>query len=189
MLKTKSGFTIVELLIVIVVIAILAAISVVAYNGIQSRANDSRIKTAADQVEKAMRLYLADNSTFPTGLGWYSSAPAPGTCPGSSGGWAARTAYGHDCTLEFLLASNNLLPTGYMTSLPRNKFLNATSGNTVLMFYRCTNVSATHFVLFWYLESPTSSEVSNFDTIASQCNLANLKTLYGMQAAKLLDLR
>lgn len=34
----SSGFTIVELLIVIVVIAILATISVVAYTGIQSRA-------------------------------------------------------------------------------------------------------------------------------------------------------
>ena len=34
MKKTSSGFTIVELLIVIVVIAILAAITIVAYNGI-----------------------------------------------------------------------------------------------------------------------------------------------------------
>ena len=36
----KSGFTIVELLIVVVVIAILAAISIVAYAGIQNRANE-----------------------------------------------------------------------------------------------------------------------------------------------------
>jgi prepilin-type N-terminal cleavage/methylation domain-containing protein len=36
MKRTMSGFTIVELLIVIVVIAILAAISVVAYTGIQN---------------------------------------------------------------------------------------------------------------------------------------------------------
>ncbi|MCA9336234.1 prepilin-type N-terminal cleavage/methylation domain-containing protein, partial [Candidatus Saccharibacteria bacterium] len=36
-----SGFTIVELLIVIVVLAILAAITIVAYNGIQQRSRDS----------------------------------------------------------------------------------------------------------------------------------------------------
>lgn len=40
--KQRSGFTIVELLIVIVVIAILAAITVVAYNGIQDRAKNSK---------------------------------------------------------------------------------------------------------------------------------------------------
>ena len=37
----QRGFTIVELLIVIVVIGVLAAITIVAYNGIQSRARDS----------------------------------------------------------------------------------------------------------------------------------------------------
>lgn len=40
----RGGFTIVELLIVIVVIGILAAISIVAYNGIQNRSNDTVIK-------------------------------------------------------------------------------------------------------------------------------------------------
>ena len=42
--KHVTGFTIVELLIVIVIIGVLAAITVVAYNGIQDRtANTTRI--------------------------------------------------------------------------------------------------------------------------------------------------
>tara|TARA_B100000378_G_scaffold216950_1_gene180077 strand:- start:28 stop:519 length:492 start_codon:yes stop_codon:yes gene_type:complete len=41
----RKGFTIVELLIVIVVIAILAAITVVAYTGIQGRANDVAVQS------------------------------------------------------------------------------------------------------------------------------------------------
>lgn len=43
--KHRMGFTIVELLIVIVVIAILAALSIVAYTGIQNRANDTAVQS------------------------------------------------------------------------------------------------------------------------------------------------
>ena len=52
------GFTIVELLIVIVVIAILAAISIVAYNGIQDRARNSATIQAAQQVQKLANSYV-----------------------------------------------------------------------------------------------------------------------------------
>jgi len=54
MKKVISGFTIVELLIVIVVIAILAAISVVAYNGVQQRARQSKIQSDLTTIEKAI---------------------------------------------------------------------------------------------------------------------------------------
>lgn len=54
--KTARGFTIAELLVVIVTIAILASIVVVAYNGIQNNANDAAIKSdlrgIADKLEE-----------------------------------------------------------------------------------------------------------------------------------------
>jgi len=52
----QRGFTIVELLIVIVVIAILAAISVVAYNGIQARSATAKRDADISQYYKAILL-------------------------------------------------------------------------------------------------------------------------------------
>lgn len=61
----QKAFTIVELLIVIVVIAILAAISVVAYNGIQQRGNNTRSISAAKQLISLINGYKAAYGTFP----------------------------------------------------------------------------------------------------------------------------
>jgi prepilin-type N-terminal cleavage/methylation domain-containing protein len=59
--KKQAGFTIVELLIVVVVIAILAAITIVSYNGIQNRAKQSAAQSAANQGAKKINLWLVDN--------------------------------------------------------------------------------------------------------------------------------
>lgn len=57
----KTGFTIVELLIVIVVIGILAAITVVAYNGVQARATDAKIEAIAQSSLKGAQLFAVDS--------------------------------------------------------------------------------------------------------------------------------
>jgi prepilin-type N-terminal cleavage/methylation domain-containing protein len=62
----SRGFTIVELLIVIVVIAILAAITIVAYNGIQQRSHTTSAKTAAENLAKKIEAYNAVNNAYPT---------------------------------------------------------------------------------------------------------------------------
>lgn len=88
MTKSKSGFTIVELLIVIVIIAILAAITIVAYNGVQQRARDSARKQDLAILAKAVNLYQVDVGDYAqagcgngVGSGWlhndYDGAAGP----------------------------------------------------------------------------------------------------------------
>lgn len=67
MQQKQIGFTIVELLIVIVVIGILAAITVVAYNGVQGRANDAAIQSDLQNISKKLELYKIDFGVYPAG--------------------------------------------------------------------------------------------------------------------------
>ena len=69
--KHVTGFTIVELLIVIVIIGVLAAITVVAYNGIQDRtANTTRIAEIKEW-QKLFNMYATENGQYPFASGAY----------------------------------------------------------------------------------------------------------------------
>lgn len=78
--EKQRGFTIVELLIVIVVIAILAAISVVAYTGIQNRARNAQVVSGVNAYVKALRLYQVDNGALPSESGCLGSGYPGNTC-------------------------------------------------------------------------------------------------------------
>lgn len=77
--RAKLGFTIVELLIVIVVIAILAAISIVAYTGIQDRARATAATSAARQVADKIAVYAVENDGYPASLSDIGFSDANGT--------------------------------------------------------------------------------------------------------------
>lgn len=63
--RATKGFTIVELLIVIVVIAILASISVVAYTGISERASNNQTISAASEWTKVLIAHATSTGDYP----------------------------------------------------------------------------------------------------------------------------
>jgi general secretion pathway protein G len=81
MKQNKSGFTIVEIVIVVVVIGILASIVIIGYNQVQARGRDSKRKADITNIVKALELYYSDNGSYPVASGtnssvgptWYSS--------------------------------------------------------------------------------------------------------------------
>ena len=70
---SQRGFTIVELLIVIVVIAILATLTIVAYSGITSRANNTKAQANAVSVKKVAEAYNADTGRYPATLAEFTA--------------------------------------------------------------------------------------------------------------------
>ena len=66
--RGSHGFTIVELLIVIVVIGILATITIVAYNNVTDRARTSSAQAAAKTVVNKAAVYQAETGSYPDAL-------------------------------------------------------------------------------------------------------------------------
>lgn len=82
----SHGFTIVELLIVVVIISILAAITLATYSGIQQRARDAQRATDLSTLRKALILWSLDNdqpiSAMNAGsggavVGWFDATYTP----------------------------------------------------------------------------------------------------------------
>lgn len=64
--KQQKGFTIVELLIVIVVIGILAALVVTTFSGIQQKSRNTERETDVKAVHGQLEAYYAQNGRYPT---------------------------------------------------------------------------------------------------------------------------
>lgn len=79
-----AGFTIVELLIVIVVIGILATITVIAFRGIQQRATSTSYVSSMDHWEKVMRTEYVATGRLPTTVTYTCLGSAASNFPANS---------------------------------------------------------------------------------------------------------
>lgn len=62
------GFTVVELLVVIVVIGIIASITVFSYRGVQTRANDGAVQDDLKKLGDALNIYNGEKGRYPLTL-------------------------------------------------------------------------------------------------------------------------
>lgn len=135
----RRGFTIVELLVVIVVIAILAAITIVAYNGVQSRARDAARIQKLTSVAKAIELYYADNGRYPA---IQDGSGTESTCGSQTENW------GHCDRMKQL--SDALAP--YMALDPVS-LSSVTTGTTYYYYYNSAGAdNYAHYGFMVYLE-------------------------------------
>lgn len=80
------GFTLIEIIVVVVVIGILAAISFVVYTGVQDRAKNTQLLSVFDAYDKALKIYYSNTGTYP------ESPDTIVTCVG--GGYTATADFG-----------------------------------------------------------------------------------------------
>jgi general secretion pathway protein G len=79
MRKTMSGFTIVELIIVVVVISVIATIIAVSYGTSQQKARNATRITDLKRMQDAVETYRAQNGIYPSTSGaWRGLCPAYG---------------------------------------------------------------------------------------------------------------
>lgn len=64
-LKSQKGFTLVELLVVIVIISILATLLMANFVGVRQRGRDTTRKSDLRQIQSALEIYRADNGNYP----------------------------------------------------------------------------------------------------------------------------
>lgn len=141
----QKGFTIVELLIVIVVIGILAALVLNTFSGVQRRARDTERQTDVNSIATQLEVYYNDNGGYPVLTGQLNSDT-----------WAKTNLKGIDTNALHAPGStaNSMAATADSTHYGYATF--ASDGTTA-----CTTAPCAKFTLTWIKEDDGSTQTKN----------------------------
>jgi len=129
-----SGFTIIELLVVISVIALLSSVIFASLNNARSKARDARRMSDIKQIQLALELYFDVNGVYPsTSNAWKSGTTVCNSTYGSGNSYSGPTGY-----------IPNLAP-NYISVLPESP--NVTTNKCYL--YRDSNSGKDYKFLIW----------------------------------------
>jgi general secretion pathway protein G len=82
--RKQAGFTLIELMVVVVIIAILAGLVIPRFMGETDKAKQAKTKMQIESLESALKMYKLDNGSYPTteqGLKALVETPTVGNLP------------------------------------------------------------------------------------------------------------
>lgn len=139
-----KGFTLVEVIIIIAVIGILAAISIVSYSGMKNNAMDGKIRSVVKTSGDAMALFESRNN----------GALKPG-----------QGAFNVANSMDSLVPQ--YLQTDYRDGLTSTK---AANNEAILRWYACNPTDGSRgIVVYAALNNPNSKDLDSFNKLRNYC--------------------
>jgi prepilin-type N-terminal cleavage/methylation domain-containing protein len=144
MRKTISGFTLVELMIVISILAILVTIGIVSYSGVQARARDSKRMDDVAHIGRSLQLWAGSDKFL---------SSMSGGSGGQGYGWFENNYGGANIAIKQVLINNKLVTNGVHDP----KFVNMSQDYVISL---CTTASDNRRVVMAKLENAPAQSVA-----------------------------
>lgn len=172
-LKKRDGFTIVELLIVIVVIGILATVSIVAYSGVRLRAENVKTVTSVMAYAKALQLYATTNARYPI-VSYPCLGPAGTKCANVTDSTGACTGAG---ATSFKSAFDDAIKTVASTlPAPSSQQMDCNGKDYGGAWYNSSDGKSAQMI--YYLQGSQSCTIGNSLTLSSRFQSTNTTACY-----------